>query len=94
MIDYAQLIKYCNTATTARVAHVTRSPLPFVGSSSVTALHRGMILLADRYFAARDLITAVHNTGADLLIRVKAGSTLPVCRRLGNGSYVSRIGPL
>lgn len=56
------------------------------------ALRRGMILLADRNFAARDLIAAVADTGAELLIRVKTGRALPVCRRLGNGSYVSRIG--
>jgi hypothetical protein len=56
------------------------------------ALRRGMILLADRNFAARDLIAAIAHTGADLLIRVKTGRKLPVCRQLGNGSYVSRIG--
>jgi hypothetical protein len=58
------------------------------------ALRGGMILLADRNFAARDLISAVAATGAELLIRVKAARKLPVCRRLGNGSYVSRIGPV
>jgi hypothetical protein len=58
------------------------------------SLRAGMILLADRNFAARDLITAVADTGAELLIRVKTGRKLPVCRRLGNGSYVSRIGPV
>jgi hypothetical protein len=58
------------------------------------ALRAGMILLADRNFAARDLIVAVADTGAQLLIRVKNGRKLPVCRRLGNGSYVSRIGPV
>jgi hypothetical protein len=56
------------------------------------ALRRGMILLADRNFAARDLIMAVADTGAELLIRVKTNRKLPVCRQLGNGSYVSRIG--
>lgn len=58
------------------------------------ALRAGMILLGDRNFAAREVITAVAETGAQLLIRVKNGRTLPVCRRLGNGSYVSRIGPV
>ena len=56
------------------------------------ALRRGMILLADRNLAAKDLIAAVAETGAELLVRVNTGRTLPVCRRLGNGSYVSRIG--
>jgi hypothetical protein len=70
-----------------------------VGETSYThallvSLRAGMILLADRNFAARELITAVAGTGADLLIRVKTGRKLPVCRRLGNGSYVSRIGSI
>ncbi len=61
------------------------------------ALHRGMIVLADRNFGARSLIVAVAGTGADLLVRVKTGRTgreLPVCRRLRDGSYVSRMGPI
>lgn len=56
------------------------------------ALHRGMIVLGDRNFAAQALITAIAGTGADLLIRTKSGRRLPVCRRLPDGSYVSRIG--
>ena len=58
------------------------------------ALHRGMIVLADRNFAARGLIAAVLGTGADVLIRVKTGRNLPVCRRLRDGSYLSRMGPV
>jgi hypothetical protein len=58
------------------------------------ALHRGMIVLADRNFAARDLLVAVADTGADLLVRVKIGRNLPVCRRLRDHSYLSRIGRL
>jgi Insertion element 4 transposase N-terminal/Transposase DDE domain len=58
------------------------------------ALRRGMIVLADRNFAAQALITAIAGTGADLLIRTKSGRGLPVCRRLPDGSYVSRIGPV
>jgi hypothetical protein len=56
------------------------------------ALRAGMIVLADRNFAARDWLGAVADTGADLLVRVKIGRKLPVCRRLGDGSYLSRIG--
>lgn len=52
----------------------------------------GMIVLADRNFAATGWITALGATGADLLVRVKNHRRLPVCRRLGEGSYVSRIG--
>lgn len=55
------------------------------------ALHPGMIVLADRNFAAAHWLTAVADTGADLLVRVKIGRNLPVCRRLGD-SYISRIG--
>jgi hypothetical protein len=57
-------------------------------------LHAGMIVLADRNFAVRAWIIAVTETGADLLVRVKLNRDLPVCRRLGDGSYVTRIGPV
>jgi hypothetical protein len=60
----------------------------------VPALHPGMIVLADRNFAAADLIEAISATGADLLIRVKNGRRLPVCRRCSDGSWMSRIGPV
>lgn len=58
------------------------------------ALRRGMILLADRDFAARDWLGAVAGTGADFLVRVKTGRKLPTCRRLADHSYISRIGGL
>jgi len=57
----------------------------------ISALRRGMIVLADRNFAAADLLVAIADTGADLLVRVKIGRRLPVCRRLGDHSYLSRI---
>jgi Insertion element 4 transposase N-terminal/Transposase DDE domain len=60
----------------------------------LSALHAGMIVLADRNFAAQHWLTAAADTGADLLVRVKIGRNLPACRRLGDGSYISRIGPL
>jgi hypothetical protein len=53
-----------------------------------------MIVLADRNFAAQALITAIAGTGADLLIRTKSGRRLPVCHRLPDGTYLSRIGPV
>ena len=56
------------------------------------AVGPGMIVLGDRNFAAADLIGAVAETGADLLIRVKAGRRLPVCARCADGSFISRIG--
>jgi hypothetical protein len=58
------------------------------------ALRRGMIVLADRNFAAGDLLVAITDTGADLLVRVKIGRNLPTCRQLGDHSYISRIGKL
>lgn len=58
------------------------------------ALGPDMLLLADRNFGDRPTITAVAGTGADLLIRVKAGRHLPVCARCGDGSWITRIGVL
>jgi Insertion element 4 transposase N-terminal/Transposase DDE domain len=58
------------------------------------ACHPGMIVLGDRNFAAQGLLEAIAETGADLLVRVKIGRKLPVCRQLGTGSYLSRIGAL
>jgi hypothetical protein len=58
------------------------------------AMGSGMIVLGDRNFAAADLIGQIAATGADVLIRVKNGRKLPVCRRLRDGSYLSQIGPL
>lgn len=60
----------------------------------VRSLHRGMIVLADRNFAVQNLIGQIAGTGAEVLIRAKNGRNLPVCRRLRDGSYVSRIGPV
>jgi DDE family transposase len=58
------------------------------------ALHPGMLVLADRNFGYRPMLCAFAGTGADLLVRIKAGRRLPVCRRCGDGSWLSRIGPL
>jgi hypothetical protein len=55
-------------------------------------LPAGVLLLADRNFAAAELIAGIQRAGADLLIRIKAGRRLPVCRRCGDGSWISRIG--
>jgi hypothetical protein len=51
-----------------------------------------MIVLADRNFGTAPMVAAVAGTGADLLFRIKAGRRLPVCRRLPDGSWISRIG--
>jgi hypothetical protein len=55
-------------------------------------LHTGMLLLADRNYAAADLITTLTATGADLLIRCKSGRRLPVLTRYHDGSWLSTIG--
>lgn len=58
----------------------------------VPAMGAPMIVLADRNFAAADLIDKIAERGADLLIRVKTGRRLPVCARCADGSWISRIG--
>jgi len=58
-------------------------------------LGEGMIVLADRNFAAGWLVAAIAATRAQLLVRVRTGRQaprLPVMRRLGDGSYLSRLG--
>uniref|UniRef100_UPI0037C668BB IS4 family transposase n=1 Tax=Nonomuraea gerenzanensis TaxID=93944 RepID=UPI0037C668BB len=57
-----------------------------------SCLHPGMILLADRNFAVKSLITAIAGTGADLLIRCKAGRALPRLATLPDGSWASVLG--
>ena len=52
----------------------------------------GMIVLADRNFAAAEWIAALSATGADVLVRIKNQRRMPVCRALPDGSFLSRIG--
>jgi hypothetical protein len=58
------------------------------------SLRPGMLLLADRNYAAADLLNTMAATGADLLIRCKNGRRLPILRRHHDGSWLSRIGAL
>jgi hypothetical protein len=62
----------------------------------LAALRPGMLLLADRNFAAGKLAAAVTGTGAQFLIRCKAaastGPKLPVLSRCPDGSYLSLLG--
>ncbi|MET7403917.1 IS4 family transposase [Dactylosporangium sp. NPDC005572] len=58
------------------------------------SLRAGMLLLADRNYAAAGLIKAFTVTGADLLIRCKTGRKLPMIRRYRDGSWLSVIGGL
>jgi hypothetical protein len=51
----------------------------------------GMLLLADRGFPSYDLYTASAGTGAQLLWRVSDSFTLPVKKRLDDGTYLSEL---
>ncbi|TDC92495.1 IS4 family transposase [Nonomuraea deserti] len=55
-------------------------------------LRAGMLLLGDRNFAVRHLVTAIAVTGADLLIRCKNSRASPRQARLPDGSFVSTMG--
>ena len=57
-------------------------------------LTTGMLLLADRNYAAAALVETLAATGADLLIRCKNGRRLPVIGRHHDGSWLSTIGTL
>jgi hypothetical protein len=55
-------------------------------------LRPGMLLLADRNFAVRELAEQIHTAGADLLIRCKANRNLPAIKRCPDGSWLTRLG--
>jgi hypothetical protein len=57
-------------------------------------LKAGTLLLADRNFAARELLEQFASGGAHLLVRCKNGRNLPCVKRLADGTYLSRIGAL
>ncbi|MGH3452114.1 MAG: IS4 family transposase [Haloechinothrix sp.] len=58
------------------------------------SLRPGMILLADRNFAAKDLLADIADTGAHLLVRLKNGRKTPILARYPDGSYLSMLGGL
>lgn len=58
------------------------------------SLRPGMILLADRNFAAQKLVAGIAATGADVLVRLKNGRRMPVLARCPDGSYLSMLGPV
>jgi hypothetical protein len=58
------------------------------------SLQPGMLLLADRNYAAADLLATIAATGAHLLIRSKANRRLAMISRLPDGSWLSKIGAL
>ena len=51
--------------------------------------HRGMLVLADRYFSGHPQVARIAATGADLIVRVQYRRRLPVLRELPDGSYLS-----
>ncbi|WP_213571123.1 transposase domain-containing protein [Rhodococcus sp. USK13] len=57
-------------------------------------LREGMLLLADRNFAAASLIEQIVDTDADLLIRCKNNRKLASIERLPDGSRLAPIGPV
>ncbi|WP_311137304.1 IS4 family transposase [Streptomyces sp. I6] len=58
------------------------------------SLRPGMILLADRNFAAQGLINDIAATGAEVLVRLKNGRRMPILARYRDGSYLSALGPV
>lgn len=72
---------------------------PTTGETTYTptllrSLRPGMILLADRNFAAKDLIADIAATGAEVLVRLKNGRNMPMLARHPDGSYLSTLGKL
>ncbi|EWM14732.1 transposase [Kutzneria sp. 744] len=57
-------------------------------------MHAGMILLGDRNSGAAGLLAQIATTGADLLVRLKNGRTMPILTRYRDGSYLSILGGL
>jgi hypothetical protein len=60
----------------------------------LSCLRPGMLLLADRNFAARDLAGQIAATGADLLIRCKDDRRLPPVGHCPDGSWLALLGQL
>jgi hypothetical protein len=83
----------CGTRTIidAVFGPTSRGELDYAGRLA-RSLHTGMLVLADRNFAAAALIGQLAATKADLLVRVKANRKLPVLARYHDGSYLSQIG--
>lgn len=55
----------------------------------LSSMGPGMIILADRNFAAAPLLKQIAATGAHYLVRAKNGRHLPVQQVLADGSYLS-----
>ncbi len=59
----------------------------------VSALRPDMLCIADRGLYSFGLWSKAAGTGADLLFRVRKDLSLPCQKRLGDGSYLSRVRP-
>jgi len=64
------------------------------GTRLARSLQAGMIALLDRGFSSNAFLQTVADTGAAFLARLSAARKPPILRRLPDGSYLSRIGPL
>jgi hypothetical protein len=85
----------CGTRSVIDAVFGPASTGELVYAGQLTAsLRRGMLLLADRNFAAASLLNALAGTGADLLVRCKSGRRLPIRARYRDGSYLSQLGSL
>ncbi|WP_405670284.1 IS4 family transposase [Streptomyces sp. NBC_01530] len=60
----------------------------------LSSLRPGMILLADRNFAAQKLVAGIAATKAEVLVRLKNGRRMPVLTRYRDDSYLSTLGPV
>jgi hypothetical protein len=94
MVRLAALVACGTRAVLAAAFGPTSTDERDYAADLLAAAGPGMVVLADRNFGYRPTLTALADTGADLLVRVKAGRRLPVCRRCGDGSWLSRIGPV
>jgi Insertion element 4 transposase N-terminal/Transposase DDE domain len=94
MVRLAALVA-CGTRALLRVAFgPTSTDERTYATRLLDALGPNRLVLADRNFGYQPFITAIAATGADLLIRVKTGRRLPVCRPCPDGSWISRLGPI
>jgi hypothetical protein len=62
-----------------------------LAKSVLSALHKGMLCLADRGFFGFQMWRRALTTGAQLLWRVKKNLRLPCEKRLADGSYLSHV---
>jgi hypothetical protein len=58
----------------------------------VARLDHSMLLLADRAFDGGEFLAAVRATGAEFLVRMRAGRRLPSLAHLPDGSILTRLG--